>query len=85
MKISFITGYLLALGSPTMMRMAVRVALIVGSILFIINHGTTLIQGKMTSGRWISALLTFCVPYAVSIHGQYVAQQHPHHSARHGN
>jgi hypothetical protein len=42
--------------------------------LFTINHGTALMQGKMTKGRWTSALLTYCVPYAVSIHGQYVAR-----------
>ncbi|MBE7381744.1 MAG: nitrate/nitrite transporter NrtS [Leptolyngbya sp. SIO1E4] len=57
-----------------MMRMALRVALIVGTILFIINHGASLLQGKMTAGRWASALLTYCVPYGVSIHGQYMAQ-----------
>lgn len=59
-----------------MMRMALRVALIVGSLLFTINHGAALVQGKMTKGRWVSALLTYCVPYAVSIHGQYVMRNH---------
>ena len=57
-----------------MMRMAVRVAIVVGSVLFTINHGLALMQGKMTKARWASALLTYCVPYAVSIHGQYVAR-----------
>lgn len=55
-----------------MMKMAVRVAIIVGTILFTINHGSALAQGKMTRTRWLSALLTYCVPYAVNIHGQYV-------------
>lgn len=75
MKRQSITGYLLALGDPAMMRVASRVAVVVGSILFTINHGIPLLQGTMTQGRWISAVLTYCVPYAVSIHGQYVAQQ----------
>lgn len=75
MKTSTVTGYLQALCHPTMMLTALKVALIVGSILFVINHGTMLIQGKMTRGRWISALLTYCVPYAVNVYGQYIAQQ----------
>ena len=75
MKPPFITGYLRALGNPAMMQMALRVAIVVGSLLFMINHGVTVLQGNMTQGRWFSALLTYCVPYAVSIHGQYVAQR----------
>ncbi|MEM9005683.1 MAG: nitrate/nitrite transporter NrtS [Cyanobacteria bacterium P01_F01_bin.86] len=75
MKTSFIVGYFLALGNPAMIGTALQVALVVGSILFAINHGTSVIQGKMTQGRWASGLLTYCVPYAVSIHGQYVAQR----------
>jgi hypothetical protein len=31
-----------------------------------------LTQGKMTRVRWFSALITYGVPYAVNIHGQYV-------------
>ncbi|MDB9528329.1 nitrate/nitrite transporter NrtS [Oscillatoria sp. CS-180] len=71
----FFKGYLTALVNPTLMSMALRVALVVGSILFTINHAAALVQGQMTQGRWISAVLTYCVPYAVSIHGQYVSQQ----------
>ena len=52
--------------------MALRVALVVGTILFAINHGAALTQGKMTKARWFSALLTDGVPYAVNIYGQYV-------------
>lgn len=50
---------------------AIRVALVVGSILFTINHGKALIENKMTQERWISGLLTYCVPYMVSLHGQH--------------
>lgn len=72
MKAQFFRGYLAALTNPAMMSMAVRVALIVGTILFTINHGAALAQGRMTRARWLSALLTYCVPYAVNVHGQYV-------------
>jgi len=77
MKTQFISGYLLALADPMMMRTGIKVALVVGSILFVINHGVVVLQGKMTPGRWISAVLTYGVPYAVSIHGQYVSQRQP--------
>ena len=67
-------GYLIALVDIRLMRTALKVSIIVGSVLFTINHGSALMQGKMTRDRWISGLLTYLVPYAVSIHGQYVAR-----------
>jgi hypothetical protein len=51
-------------------RTALRVALIVGSILLVINHGEALITRKMSRARWISSALTYCVPFIVSLHGQ---------------
>lgn len=75
MKTSFIRGYVAALGDATLVPMAVRVALVVGSVLLTINHGPALVQGQMTRGRWVSALLTYSIPYAVNIHGQYVSQR----------
>ncbi|NEQ69977.1 MAG: hypothetical protein F6J86_35455 [Symploca sp. SIO1B1] len=50
---------------------ALKVSVVVGSILFTINHGSALVQGKMTSQRWISGLISYLVPYSVNIHGQY--------------
>ena len=54
---------------------AFRVALVVGSVLFTINHGQALVKGKMTQGRWISGILTYCVPYSVSLHGQHQSRK----------
>jgi len=54
-----------------LMPTALRVALVVGSVLFVINHGSALLQGQMNRQRWISAGLTYMVPYLVNIHGQY--------------
>ncbi|MDX2256477.1 MAG: nitrate/nitrite transporter NrtS [Pseudanabaenaceae cyanobacterium bins.39] len=51
-----------------------KVALMVGSILFFLNHGVALSQGRMNQERWISAILTYFVPYMVSIHGQQSGQ-----------
>ena len=53
---------------------AVRVSLVVGSILFTINHGAALAKGEMTKVRWLSGLITYLVPYSVSIHGQYTSR-----------
>ncbi|NEO84111.1 MAG: hypothetical protein F6J87_07635 [Spirulina sp. SIO3F2] len=54
---------------------ALRVALCVGSVLFVINHGSALISGQMSRDRWISAMLTYCVPFGVSLHGQHQGNQ----------
>ncbi|MEM7760595.1 MAG: nitrate/nitrite transporter NrtS [Cyanobacteria bacterium P01_G01_bin.67] len=53
---------------------ALRVSLIVGSILFTINHGAALAKGEMTRTRWLSGIITYLVPYSVSIHGQHTSR-----------
>lgn len=52
---------------------AIKAALLVGTILFIINHGGVLLDGQMDSTRWISGGLTYLVPYMVHIYGQLCA------------
>ena len=47
-----------------------RVVLIVGTLLFTINHGSAVVNTNMTSARWVSAILTYCVPFMVSTHAQ---------------
>ncbi|MGD1866592.1 MAG: nitrate/nitrite transporter NrtS [Phormidesmis sp.] len=49
---------------------AIRVALCVGTLLFTINHGSAVMNGEMSTVRWVSGLLTYAVPFMVSIHGQ---------------
>lgn len=66
--------FLLCLVDKKLMPTGLRVAAIVGSLLFVINHGSALINGRMTRDRWISAGLTYAVPYMVNIHGQYVSR-----------
>ena len=63
--------YLTCLFDPRLAASAVIVSLIYGSILFIINHLEALIENQMTFHRWISALLSYLVPYMVSIHGRF--------------
>jgi hypothetical protein len=53
---------------------ALKVALVVGSLLFAINHGSALPNQQMTRDRWISGILIYLVPYVVNIHGQYISR-----------
>ncbi|MFB6275528.1 MAG: nitrate/nitrite transporter NrtS [Halothece sp.] len=69
-----------ALVNPKLAPSAIRVALIVGTLLFAINHGSALVQGKMTRSRWVSAMLTYLVPYTVNIHGQFTSQKRHNNS-----
>jgi Ni/Fe-hydrogenase subunit HybB-like protein len=66
-----IIGYFRALLSPQFAPTGIRVALVVGTILLIINHGYAMVSGSMTSDRWLAASLTYLVPYLVNVHGQY--------------
>lgn len=66
-----LTSYGQYLVTPKYAKKGLKVALFVGTAIFMINHGTALVQGKMTPQRWLSGTLTYCVPYFVSIHGQW--------------
>ncbi|MEP5763245.1 MAG: nitrate/nitrite transporter NrtS [Halieaceae bacterium] len=45
---------------------SLRVALLVGTVLALINHGDKLLQGSLTSASLLKIVLTYLVPYAVS-------------------
>lgn len=45
---------------------AIKVALIVGTILALINHGDVMFKGELTLVCMAKMLLTYCVPYTVS-------------------
>ncbi|MBD2257006.1 nitrate/nitrite transporter NrtS [Pseudanabaena sp. FACHB-2040] len=67
-------GYLLALVDPEFRLGAIKVALVVGSLLFTINHGPALMQQDMTISRWLAGTFTYVVPYCVNVHGQYASR-----------
>lgn len=52
------------------LRFSLKMALVIGTILAIINHGTALFTGHMTSGELWSIALTYCVPFAVAMYSQ---------------
>lgn len=66
-------SYLRSLMNPAMAPTALRVAAFVGTLLFAINHGPSLLNGTMDSGRWGAGALTYLVPYLVNVHGQWAA------------
>lgn len=55
-------------------RRSLTVAVIVGSILVLINQYDALFGG--VPFNWLKAGLTFCVPYAVSTYGAVTAKLH---------
>ena len=51
----------------------VRIALIVGTILFVINQLDVIVRGHATFFVWFKVVLTYCVPFCVSNLGILVA------------
>ena len=66
-------GWLLMAVSPSVVRRAVRVALVVGTVLIAINHGDELLRGEFMPGRWFRMVLTVLVPYCVSTYSSVSA------------
>lgn len=56
---------------PQIMRRAVKTAVIVGTLLTLINQGDTLLAGA--APNWVKLCLTYLVPYCVSTHGAVTA------------
>jgi hypothetical protein len=55
-----------AIGHGPVVRRAVRVALVVGSLLFLINQADVVLGGDATAFVYFKSALTFFVPYGVS-------------------
>ena len=56
--------------NPGFVISAVRTSVIVGSLIFVINHGNALVDKEITRNRWLAGALSFVTPYLVSIYGQ---------------
>jgi hypothetical protein len=57
------------------LRKSVLVALIVGTVLFAINHLDVVIAGDATSAVWLKGVVTYLVPFVVSNVGILVASR----------
>ena len=55
--------------------LALKIALVVGTILAAINHGDAILEASMTTTAWVKVLLTFCVPYGVSWYSAVQAER----------
>ena len=56
--------------APTTRRLALRVALVVGAVLNLINHFDVLLGAELTTTTLVQIALTYAVPYCVSTHSQ---------------
>lgn len=64
-------GYIASLFDVEFFLTGLRTALLVGSLLFFINHGLAFWRGQMNRERWVSTVLTYIMPYLVNVYGQY--------------
>jgi hypothetical protein len=48
------------------LRRTVRIALVVGTILTLINQADVIIRSDATALTWVKAFLNYCVPFIVS-------------------
>jgi hypothetical protein len=51
---------------PDIVYRSLRVALVVGTVLVLINHGDRIATGVASGADWLKIGLTYLVPYAVS-------------------
>lgn len=62
---------------PPVLRRAITIALIVGTILTVINQGDVLLSGTITPLVLLKIGLTYLVPYSVSIFSALQANRVP--------
>ena len=60
------TSFLAVASRPDVVRRALRIAVIVGTLLISINHGDKILSGSLQDGDWLKMFLTYFVPYGVS-------------------
>ena len=61
--------------SSTVVRRALKVALVVGTLLALINHTDAILNSSFGAKNWIQVLLTYLVPYAVATYSAVNALQ----------
>ncbi len=59
-------GFLALARRRDVVRRAVRVAVIVGTLLILINYGDRILAGDLGRSDWLKMGLTYLVPYGVS-------------------
>ena len=59
------------------LRATLRIALIVGTVLFVINQLDVVLAGHATTSTWVKAAVTYLVPFVVSNLGILTATRQP--------
>ncbi|MEP1964044.1 nitrate/nitrite transporter NrtS [Tateyamaria sp.] len=59
--------------APSVAKRALKIALIVGTIIALINYGDRILAGEMDTVSWFKSMLTFLVPYCVSTYSSVMA------------
>lgn len=67
---TYFQKYISTLVDPQIVKSSGKVAIVVGTLLLIINHGAAIWHNEMNPYRWVSALLSYVVPYLVSVQGK---------------
>ena len=58
---------------PPHLRRTILLALVVGTVLFVINQLDVVLSGAVTKAVWLKAAVTYVVPFCVSNYGILVA------------
>jgi hypothetical protein len=61
--------------SASVTKRGLTVAFVVGSILALINHGDKILLGTLQPGDTVKILITFLVPYCVSVFSSVMAMR----------
>jgi hypothetical protein len=59
------------------LRKTMRIALVVGTVLFCINQLDVVLRGHATTATWVKGAITYLVPFVVSNLGVLVASRRP--------
>lgn len=57
------------------LRLTMAVALVVGTVLFVINQLDTVVTGRATAATWAKVALTYLVPLCVANYGLLVGRR----------
>ncbi len=60
------SSFLSIASSPIVVARAVKVGLVVGTLLALLNHGDKILNLQMSAEVWFKIILTYLVPYSVS-------------------
>jgi len=70
-------GALHVVARPAHLRQTALTALIVGTLLFLINHLDTVLAGAATTQTWIKIAVTYLVPFTVANIGLLLGSRRP--------